>query len=612
MAIIATLKATENTSPAGVLSTASIPLNKLAIWEGNVRKTDADKGLGELIASIEAHGVLQSLVVKKAARGKYSIIAGRRRYLALSALAEADKIAPDAPVPCRIIPGSTDSTEISLAENVVRAPMHPADQFEAFRALIDDGQSVADIAARFGIAEKAVKQRLKLARVSPKVFEAYRAGELTLEQVQAFAVSDDHAAQDRLFEELPHRNDDPEDIREALTQDDIAATDKRARFVTVAAYEQAGGEVRRDLFAEGDEGVFLLDPAVLDNLAMEKLRAEAEALRSEGWKWVEAVPELNREDFADFRVRRPEPKPLSEAAEAEQKALTEEYDRLFDTMEEGNEETSKRLDEIEARIEELEETGEAYTPDTLAIAGAIVTIGYEGELKVYRGVVKPEDEPEEERRPAAAKPKPEFSAALVQSLTEARSAAISASLAERPDIALAAVVHVMARSVFLVHGNHSSLQIKVSVTSFKEESEGARQLELAHDKWRERLPDRDNDLFQWCLEQDGDTLLELLAYCAARTVNTIESKLDRDCALRIPHGNALVSALGLDMAKWFTPTAENYFSRVGRQSIVTAITEAKRVPAKKSWGKQTKAAFAAFAEREIAGTGWLPPLLRAA
>src|SRR5882724_636404 len=99
MAIIATLKATENTSGATILSTASIPLNKLTVWEGNVRKTDSEKGLDELIASIAAHGVLQSLVVKKAARGKYSIIAGRRRYLALSALAEAETIAPDSPVP---------------------------------------------------------------------------------------------------------------------------------------------------------------------------------------------------------------------------------------------------------------------------------------------------------------------------------------------------------------------------------------------------------------------------------------------------------------------------------------------------------------------------------
>ena len=609
MAIIATLKATENDNPGNALTTASIPLNKLVLWDGNVRKTGAEEGLEELIASIAAVGVLQSLVVRKTNRGKYSIIAGRRRFRALSILAERGAIAPDAPVPCRIVPGSADPTEISLTENVMRTPMHPADQFEAFRALVDDGSSVADIAARFGMAEKAVKQRLRLARVSPTVFEAYRGGELTLEQVQAFAVSDDHAAQERVFGELSHRSD-PEDIRDALTQGEIAATDKRARFVTVAAYEEAGGAVKRDLFAAGDEGVFLLDAALLDRLAQQKLQAEAEALKAEGWKWVEAVPELDYEARGEFRVRRPEPLPLSEAAAAEQKALAEEYDRLFSTMEEGNEETSERLDEIEARINELEETACAYTPEVLAIAGAIVTIDPDGETEVLRGIVRPEDEPEEERKPAKARP--EFSAALVESLTEAKSAAISASLAERPDIALAAIVHGMARSVFNRHGGYSSLQLKVTVTRFKEESEGASQLGLAHEKWLERLPEQGNALWQWCLEQDQATLLELLAHCAACTLNAVDLKHDRDCIFRIPHANALAAVLNLDMAKWFTPTAENFFSRVGRTTIVAAITEAKGTPAKRSWDKLKKSELAALAEREIAGTGWLPQTLKAA
>ena len=100
----------------------------------------------------------------------------------------------------------------------------------------------------------------------------------------------------------------PTTIRDALTEDDIRATDKRARFVTVAAYEEAGGAVRRDLFAEDDEGVFLLDAALLDRLALEKLRSEAEQVKAEGWKWVEAALDVDRSEM-DFRVRRPEPCP---------------------------------------------------------------------------------------------------------------------------------------------------------------------------------------------------------------------------------------------------------------------------------------------------------------
>jgi ParB-like nuclease domain len=110
----ATLKSTENGYAASAQSIASIPLNKLTAWNGNVRKTGANEGLSELTASIAAHGVLQSLIVRKTNRGKFAVVAGRRRFLALSALAEGGTITPDAPIPCRVIPGSADATEISL------------------------------------------------------------------------------------------------------------------------------------------------------------------------------------------------------------------------------------------------------------------------------------------------------------------------------------------------------------------------------------------------------------------------------------------------------------------------------------------------------------------
>jgi hypothetical protein len=87
-ATIATLNTAESGYPANIHSIASTSLNKLVPWEGNVRKTGWEDGLGKFTALIAAHGDLQSFMVCKANRGKYSIIAGRRRYLALSALAQ--------------------------------------------------------------------------------------------------------------------------------------------------------------------------------------------------------------------------------------------------------------------------------------------------------------------------------------------------------------------------------------------------------------------------------------------------------------------------------------------------------------------------------------------
>lgn len=590
----------------------AIPLSKLVPWNGNVRKIGAFEGLDELTASIAAHGLLQSLIVRKTSRGKFAVIAGQRRLRALSALAEDGQLERDLPVPCRVVAGAADATEISLTENVVRAPMHPADQFDAFRELIDNGATPADIAARFGITEAAVKKRLKLARVSPVVFAAYRDGELTLEQVQAFGISDDHAAQEKVLSALTQWNDDADAIRDALTEDDIAATDKRVRFVTLAAYETAGGAIRRDLFSEGEDGVFILDVALLDRLAAEKLEAAAQEVRAEGWKWVETMPDLDYETRSGFERRFPEPAPLPQEDAAEVAHLTEEYERLYEALGEDDEESSARIDEIENRIRELEERERVFTPETLSIAGAIVTVGHNGEIEVARGLVRPEDAPKQTRKAknGTAGGAPAFSAALIESLTAHRSAALSTTLAEHPDTALAAVAHALAVKLFDMHGA-SCLQLSASRTWHREASKGAQAMDALREQWAERIPGEPDALWDWCLAQDRDTLLGLLAFCAASTVDAVKVKHDNRNPTRFGHADALAKALKLDMTAWFTPTADNFFSRVSKTAILTALTEAKGAPAKRSWAEMKKAPLATLAEREIEASNWLPEPLRA-
>lgn len=105
--------------------TIEIPLRKLLAWNENVRTTSADLSIGELAASIASIGLLQSLVVKKAPHGKFSVIAGKRRLQALSQLAETGTLKPDFAVPCRVVVHDADLTEISLTENVQREPCIP-------------------------------------------------------------------------------------------------------------------------------------------------------------------------------------------------------------------------------------------------------------------------------------------------------------------------------------------------------------------------------------------------------------------------------------------------------------------------------------------------------
>src|SRR5665213_469136 len=288
----------------------NVPLNKLTVWTGNVRKVQNKDGIDALAASINAHGLQQNLVVRKDGK-KFAVVAGGRRLKALQQLAKAGDLQATFPVPCSITVAD-NATELSLAENVMREDMHPADKFEAFRSLTDDGMPMADIAARFGCSETHVQKLLKLARVSPKIIKAYRNGDLTLECVMAFTVTDDHAAQEKVLADFDPERNDARDIRDALTENDIAATDKRVKFVTLKGYEKAGGKLKRDLFSDDDRGVYIEDATLLETLVAEGLAKKAKPVRAEGWKWIEVIPDFGYQQSSGYKRIYAAPVPLTD------------------------------------------------------------------------------------------------------------------------------------------------------------------------------------------------------------------------------------------------------------------------------------------------------------
>lgn len=87
----------------------------------------------------------------------------------------------------------------------------------------------------------------------------YRAEAVTLEQLMALAITDDHAAQEAAFYSAPEGQRSPSALRDRLTVREIDARHPLARFVGLDAYTAAGGNTIRDLFAEGDSGIYLDD-----------------------------------------------------------------------------------------------------------------------------------------------------------------------------------------------------------------------------------------------------------------------------------------------------------------------------------------------------------------
>lgn len=177
---------------------------------------------------------------------------------------------------------------------------------------------------------------------------------MTLEMLMAFTVNPDPVRQEQVWESIQHSyNRQPWHIRQLLTETSIPASDKRAQFVGVEAY-QAGGEILRDLF-EADDGGWLQEPALLDRLVSDKLKANADEIAAEGWKWISVDTDLPYGHDHGLRALTGTPVDLTDDERAACEALREEYDRLEAEYSEADElpdEIDQRMDEIEAALEE--------------------------------------------------------------------------------------------------------------------------------------------------------------------------------------------------------------------------------------------------------------------
>src|SRR5712664_207227 len=310
-----------------------IPFNKLVLGQSNVRRVKAGVSIEQLAESIALRTLLQSLSVRAVVdadgqeTGMFEVPAGGRRYRALELLVKQKRMTKTQPVPC-VVRDDGIAEDDSLAENDERIGLHPLDQFRAFQALHDGGMSEEDIAARHFVTPAIVKQRLRLASVSPKLQDVYAQDDMTLEQLMAFAVTPDQGRQEQVWDNVSRSQlDEPYQIRRMLTENTVRASDRRAQFIGLDTYEQAGGAVMRDLF-EHDDGGWLRDVPLLDRLVTEKLKADAEAIAGEGWKWIAVAVDFPYGHANGLRQLEGEPADLTEEERVPLDALNAEYAKI--------------------------------------------------------------------------------------------------------------------------------------------------------------------------------------------------------------------------------------------------------------------------------------------
>jgi ParB family chromosome partitioning protein len=540
----------------------TIPLASLQLSTLNARKTGGEN-VADLIASIEADGLLQNLTVVKAKKGKFDVVAGGRRLRALQSLVKSGHLATDYEAPCRVVDEAV-AMDASTAENTIREAMNPADEIAAYTALINAGRSVTDIAVRFGQSERHVNGMLRLGTVSPKILDLLRKDEIRLDQVKALTVTTDHAKQEHVWEQSGDFDNDPDDLRAALTDDTVYGVSKVAKFITVEAYEAAGGALHRDLF--GDE-VFLHDHLLVESLALEKLERTAVKERKKGWAWVECRLDL----------------PYS---------------------------TTSKLECLRHP-----------TAEDKTVAGVFVTIGHNGKPEVSDAYVRPGDRKRVEAglevaaaqqpgQPAPPAPvNDELSKPQVNRLLGWRTAILRAELAHKPHIMLAALIAEFVEDQLGIYGGTGIVKVHGRATlneadqikGFREALASGINNEALETQWTERLQAQP-DLFNYLLEQDTGTLLRLLAFLVAQTI-VVDSPSDT--------ADQFQALAMIDMRSHWAPTGE-WLATLSRAAILRILREANAaVDADlEALGKLKKSELVPKAAEMLASTNYLPECLR--
>ncbi|MEM6886975.1 MAG: ParB/RepB/Spo0J family partition protein [Pseudomonadota bacterium] len=540
---------------------ARFPLASLTLSPINPRQIVPETEIVELADSIWTVGLIQSIAGLANDKGGAEIVAGGRRLRALQYLAEQHdnlaSIRPELANPLVMIARDVETAQTwATAENITRKNLSPAEEIRAYGKMDKAGAPAAGIARAFAVTEGHVYKRLKLAGLPEQVIDALAATEINLGEAAAFTICDDADLILQVLEQARKGHLSEYQIKNMLKPDAVSATDRRAKYVGLDAYKDAGGRVSGDLFAEK---TLLDDEAILDQCFADKLAVAARTIRQEqGWKWAEIIDAtyFSGYDIDQMKCAR---------IYAEQGDLTEEQAERYDELAELAE--AEVLDEAsEAELQALQTILDgAYSDVQKDCAGIILHVSNSGELSVVEGLVKPEDKEaavfagvlaaskQKTSDSAETSSKPRMSQALVDDLARVVTGARQHAAINDPDLILALLAFQVSGGA--KYGNPIGLNASDVPNWPTTEASGY------------ALDERLTTPTKW----DGDAFERDLAKAfrkfRKKGDDHVQSELIRHLAALLSGGDKTLKALidkevKTDIRAVWTPTFDNFFSRI--------------------------------------------------
>ncbi|WP_336185817.1 ParB/RepB/Spo0J family partition protein [Klebsiella grimontii] len=624
-----TSKRTAETSETAALKAAleaaqieMVPLSALVKSPLNVRTIPyPPESVREMADSILAVGLIQNLVVHTLPDGLSGVAAGGRRLAALQLLQREQRIDAGHQV---IVKRVSDELAVvaSMVENNNRVAMHPAEQITGFRTLSEQGKTPAQIGDQLGYSSRHVQRMLKLASLAPELIALLAENTLDVEQCQALSLESDPARQIQVYEQVKasYSNAPAHMLKRAITDTEISVRDARFVFVGREAYEAAGGDVREDLFS-AQEGDGTADGVLVGRLVQEKMESAALAVEmQEGWSWSLAREGAVRNYGDDREHYLVLPEPEGELSADEQQRLDELY-ATQDATETFEDEAA-----IQVLIDEIEDAASirAWTPEQKAACGVVVSLS-DGELRIQRGVQKKVQEAVDGQESTGGQASLQvvssstpdvaegISVPLLKKMSSERTLAVQAELVRQPQKAVALMVWRLCSCVFhycITTRHPFVMNLGVHHSSLTSEAptgeNGQAWQSLMQEKARLEalLPEGWKNDFTTFFALDGQTLMSLMAFCTACSVDGVQTR--EHGHTRRSDLDGVEAALGFHLRDWWQPTADNFLGLLSKNQIVAALNDAGLTGAASDAEKMKKGDAASHAEQWLSGTRWVP------